>query len=93
MKFKRTIESGIHRLRESCNSNGLKIKSDNGLKKYVLHVASPLRETLREAIGKNYTEIYLGDTIPSEERVVNYDEIWRKLNKAFLQWESNSPKE
>ncbi|MHA1983052.1 MAG: hypothetical protein ACW967_01780 [Candidatus Hodarchaeales archaeon] len=93
MKFKKTIERNVLRLKESCNSNGLKIKSENGLKKYVLHVASPLRETLREAIGKNYTELYLSDTIPSEERVVNYDEIWRKLNKAFLQWESNSPKE
>jgi hypothetical protein len=93
MKFKRTIEGNVLRLKESCNSNGLKIKSEKGLKKYVLHVASPLRETLREAIGKNYTELYLSDTIPSEERVINYDEIWRKLNKAFLQWESNSPKE
>ncbi|MHA1989344.1 MAG: hypothetical protein ACW981_00110 [Candidatus Hodarchaeales archaeon] len=93
MKFKRTIERNVLRLKESCNSNGLKIKSDGGLKKYVLHVASPLRETLREAIGKNYTELYLSDTIPSEERVINYDEVWRKLNKAFLQWESNSPKD
>lgn len=93
MKFKKTIEKKLTRLKESCKSNGIKIKSLKGLKNYVLHVASPLRETLREAIGRNYTEIYLSDNISSEDRVVNYDEIWRKINKAFLQWESNSPKE
>lgn len=93
MKFKKTIENNIHRLVESCNSNGISIKSKKGLKRYVLHVATPLRESLREAIGQNFTEIYLSDEIPSEERVINYDEVWRKINKAFLQWESGSSKE
>ncbi|OLS21543.1 MAG: hypothetical protein HeimC3_35270 [Candidatus Heimdallarchaeota archaeon LC_3] len=93
MKFKKTIENNISRLVESCNSNGISIKSKTGLKKYVLHIATPLRETLREAIGQNFTEIYLSDDIPSEERIINYDEVWRKINKAFLQWESGSSKE
>ncbi|KKL99430.1 hypothetical protein LCGC14_1814520 [marine sediment metagenome] len=90
LSFKKIIESNLRLLKKSFVSNGIKVKSDFGLKKYVLHIASPLRESLREAIGRNFSELYLNDDIPSEERLINYDEIWNKVNKAFLQWESNS---
>ncbi|OLS18416.1 MAG: hypothetical protein HeimC3_49410 [Candidatus Heimdallarchaeota archaeon LC_3] len=88
ISFKNIIESNLILLRRSFNANGITVKSLEGLKKYVLHIAYPLRESLREAIGRNFSELYLND-IPSEERIINYDEIWNKVNKTFLQWESS----
>jgi hypothetical protein len=90
ISFKNVIENNLNLLKKSFRANNIKSTSNKVLKKYVLHIASPLRESLREAIGKNFTELYLNsdNAIPMEERMINYDEIWKKVNKAFLQWES-----
>ena len=90
IKFKIAIEKNLNRLKKSFKANNIKIRSKKIIKKYVLTIAQPLRESLREAIGKNFTEIYLRDENPVEDQVVNYEEIWRKINKAFLQWESGT---
>ncbi|OLS24846.1 MAG: hypothetical protein HeimC3_17210 [Candidatus Heimdallarchaeota archaeon LC_3] len=89
MKFKKAIEKNINELVNSFKSNGLTIKNTLGVKKIALEVASPLREHLREAIGKNFTELYLNGDYPTVSQI-DFGEVWQKINKAYLQWESKT---
>jgi hypothetical protein len=86
--FKKSITQDIDKLVQAFKANDLKPLNAAGVVKHVLYISEPLRNNLRDAIAKFFQEMAL-ESSTNANLTLEIDNIWKKINKAFLQWESS----
>ena len=88
-RFKESILENLRDLSYSFESSGFNNLSQEGIVLFLMKVGEPLREGIREALGRNLTSVLADLDGETPKKSSDVDELWRSIDKAFLRWESS----
>lgn len=88
--LKGIFEKDLNRMQQLFRYNHIKGYSKEATLKFVMKIAEPIIQDLRVTLEQHLTEeLLLIKSTKDNDRSVNLDSLWDKVNKIMIQWESS----
>ena len=86
--LKATFEADIDRMEQLFKYNHISVYSKGAILKFVMKTADPIIKDLQLTLEQHLTEELLKENNNSKNLQINIDNLWQKVEKIMVQWES-----